>query len=598
MKKILLLIIAGLHVQCLFAQAPYSKETEEQIKQVENHLAGEVKIEGKEDYNIIERMTFYKVKGLSIAVIQNYKIVWAKGYGWADEQEKRPVTTTTLFEPGSISKSFNALGILKLVQDKKLDLNTDINTYLKSWKFPYDSVSGNKKITLANLLSHSAGLTVHGFPGYDRKDSIPTLSQVLDGKKPANTPAVRSQFEPGLKYQYSGGGTTISQLLLTDFTQMPYDKFISENVLKPMDMDNSFYTQPPPADKLNSVATGYRADGSMVENKFHVYPEQGAAGLWTTPTDLCKYIIETQLAYEGKSAKVLNREMTKLRLTPYLDESAALGVFIEDRSGVKYFQHGAGNEGFRGFYYGSLEGGNGVAVVVNSDNGDIMFELMNSVASVYNWKGFYHPLVKKEITIADSIQQKYTGIYLYENTLAIVLKREDGYYLFSNGKYMKMHFSGETDFFNTESPAEKKFTKDAAGHVNGYTRTKDGEQLPQMVKVMDVDTLKGSDDFFNNIGWTLLENKNYDEATRYLKRGLILHPGNLLIEGNLAHCYLFTNDYDGALKIYRQHLEETVAGGFTWKDMIRQDFTFFKNNKFDISLMDKAAADIKLDIGR
>ena len=181
MIKLLLLITLGLSVQFLLAQTPYSKEVGEQIKQVENHLAGEVKIYGVKDNNILDRMEFYKVKGLSIAVIQNYKIVWAKGYGWADEEEKRPVTTATLFEPGSISKSFNALGILKLVQDTKLDLNTDINTYLKSWKFPYDSLAGNKKITLANLLSHTAGLTVRGFPGYNRKDTIPALPQILDG---------------------------------------------------------------------------------------------------------------------------------------------------------------------------------------------------------------------------------------------------------------------------------------------------------------------------------------------------------------------------------------------------------------------------------
>ena len=158
MKKILLLLPALFGFGLLTAQNNYSKEVEEQIKQVENNLCGRVRIEGQAPYNISERMAYYKVKGLSVAVVQNYQLVWAKGYGWADEKEKRPVTPQTLFEPGSISKSFNALGVLKLAQDKKLDLNTDINTYLRSWKFPYDSLSKNKKITLMHLLSHSAGL--------------------------------------------------------------------------------------------------------------------------------------------------------------------------------------------------------------------------------------------------------------------------------------------------------------------------------------------------------------------------------------------------------------------------------------------------------
>ena len=368
MKKILLFLVVLFHVSGLKAQSTYSKEVEEQIKQFENNLAGRVQIKGKETFNIADRMAHYKVMGLSIAVVKDYKVVWAKGYGWADEKEKRPVTTATLFEPGSISKSLNAVGLLKLVQDKKLDLYTDINSYLTSWKFPYDEVSNNRKITLAQLLSHSAGLGVHGFPGYDLMEKIPTVPQVLDGQPPANTPAVRSLFEPGTKFQYSGGGTTISQLILTDVTHLPYDQFMYENVLKPIGMVNSFYTQPPPMDKRHLCATGYHNNGSAVPNRFHVYPEQGAAGLWMTPSDLCQFIIETQLAYEGNSSKVLTQEMTKLQLTPYNDVSSALGVFIDNRDGTLYFQHSAGNEGFCGQFYGSMEDGNGVAVFLNTDD--------------------------------------------------------------------------------------------------------------------------------------------------------------------------------------------------------------------------------------
>src|SRR5262249_22303127 len=149
-----------------------------------------------------------------------------------------------------------------------------------SWKFPYDSLSNGKKIILAQILSHSAGLTVHGFAGYERSAAIPTLPQILDGAAPANSPPVRSLFEPGIKVKYSGGGTTISQLILTDVTKQLYDMFMYENVLKPIGMSNSFYTQPPPADKLPLCATGYYPDGTPVAQQFHVYPEQAAAGLW------------------------------------------------------------------------------------------------------------------------------------------------------------------------------------------------------------------------------------------------------------------------------------------------------------------------------
>ena len=174
------------------AQTTYSPETLKKIKEVEHSISGSLLINDERPSTITERMKKYNVQGLSIAVIHDYKIVWAKGYGWADEAEKRPVTPETLFEPGSISKSLHALGVLKLAQDKKLDIYTDINSYLQSWKFPYDSLSKGKVITLAQILSHTAGLSTHGFPGHDISGPTPTLVQVLDGKTPAVTPAVRS----------------------------------------------------------------------------------------------------------------------------------------------------------------------------------------------------------------------------------------------------------------------------------------------------------------------------------------------------------------------------------------------------------------------
>ena len=167
MKTSNLIVAIFLFCTSAFSQTTYSPQTLEKINEVETNITGNILVNDERPSTILERMAKYKVKGLSIAVIENNKIAWAKGYGWADEGEKKPMTTETLFEPGSISKSLNAVGILKLAQDKKLDLYTDINTYLTSWKFPYDSISKGKKITLAQILSHNAGLTVHGFPGHD-----------------------------------------------------------------------------------------------------------------------------------------------------------------------------------------------------------------------------------------------------------------------------------------------------------------------------------------------------------------------------------------------------------------------------------------------
>lgn len=220
-KSALILLFFCTQVSSVYGQSSkeYSKEVQARIKNVENNLSSWVQIENNPTrWTLEERMKFYHANGVSIAVIRNYKIEWAKGYGWADSLQQKPVTTNTLFQAGSNSKSINAIGILKLVQEGKLNLNADINDYLKRWKFPYDSLSKGKKISIANLLSHTGGITVHGFDGYEYGTKIPTLVQILNGQKPANSEAIRSMYEPSLKYEYSGGGTTISQLIIEDVT--------------------------------------------------------------------------------------------------------------------------------------------------------------------------------------------------------------------------------------------------------------------------------------------------------------------------------------------------------------------------------------------
>jgi CubicO group peptidase (beta-lactamase class C family) len=455
----------------------YAQTDKEKILQVEKNLVGTIQLTGEAPWTIAERMAHYKIPGLSIAVIQNYQLIWAKGYGWANDSLKIPVTTQTLFQAASISKSLNGVGILKLVQDKKLDLYTDINTYLTSWHFPYDSLAKGKKITMANLLSHTAGLTVHGFRGYPQGTPLPTVVQILDGVKPANSDPVRSIFEPGIKSEYSGGGITISQLIVMDITHMPYAEYMKKEVLQPLGMTASTFSQPPAGIKPTLLATAYRGDGKPIEGNYHVYPEEAAAGLWTNPTDLAKYIIETQLAYKGKSAKVLNQATTILRLTPYLDKSAALGVFIDPDS-TGYFQHGGGNEGFRCQYYGSLKDGNGVVVMVNSDNGNILPEVVNSVSKVYGFKGLYHSTIKESVTVPDAVLQSYTGQYALSPTFIITIYKE--------GKVIYAQATGQgsfqiipetqTKFFPREFPAYLEFTKNTTGKVNALILYQNGQQ--------------------------------------------------------------------------------------------------------------------------
>jgi CubicO group peptidase (beta-lactamase class C family) len=594
MKKLILILSLVYSLGNARGQTTYSKEIQNQVKQVENNLSGRIIIDGK-PYNILDRMRHYNVKGLSIAVVRNYKLVWAKGYGWANEKEKRPVTIKTLFKPGSISKSLNAVAVLKLAQDKRLDLYTDINEYLRSWKFPYDSIAKGKKITLANLLSHTGGLSVYGgFPGYALKSNIPTIPAILDGKKPANTPAVRSLFEPGQQFQYSGGGIIISQLIITDLTHQPYEKFMYDSVLKPMGMLNSFYSALPPArNKLDKIAMGYTSKGAEVEATFHVYPEQAPLGLWTTPTELAGFMIQAQLAYSGKPKKFIDQQMAKLLLTPYIDNSATMGAFIGDRNGEKYFFHDAANEGYRGLYYGSVEGGNGLVVFVNSDDGNIILELLNSVASVYNWKGFDKPQNVNTIKLPQSIAQKYPGVYLYDGRIAEISNEKDGLYFWTEGQNCKMYFTTEKDFVNMEFQSEKSFILDSAENVIGYKRKVNGKEFSPASKIGNIDTLKAIPDQINSFAWHLLETKRFGKAILYLNRELALAPGDNTAVEFLAHCYLFNNEYDKAIKLYREYLDKKLDGQSS-SDILRSDFEFFMKNSFDETLIKKAMAELKL----
>lgn len=471
-----LLGIVSVFTAC--AQTP--SVLEERIKAVENHLAPNI-IYGDTvpSLTIEEQMKKYNIAGVSIAVIKDYKIDWAKGYGWADKEEKRPVTVNTRFQAASISKSLNSLGVLKLVQQGKISLETDINDYLRTWKFPYDSLSKNKKINVANLLSHTAGLSVHGFRGYRTTEAIPTVTQILNGEKPANSIAIRSVFEPGLKFQYSGGGTTISQLIVTDITGRRYEEYMQKEVLQPMGMSNSFFNQPPPA-ATKELATAYTR-GNPVPGKYHVYPEQAAAGLWTTPTDLSKYIIECQLTYEGKSpGKVINQEMMKKRMTPYIDKESALGVFILNKKGDLYFNHNGGNEGFLCNSFGSLSGGNGVVIMINGDNFQIISELSNSVARVYGWKDFYTPQFRTVYRPSKDTLQAYMGNYLLEKDTISFSFCGDQLCLRQNGDPetgMKTIFSNGTTFTLPDVPNASIKMMFTDGKVSAFELTQNGRTM-------------------------------------------------------------------------------------------------------------------------
>ena len=363
--------------------------------------------------SLAELMKTFNVPGVSIAVIENYKIVDAKGYGVIASDSSTPVTTKTLFQAGSISKPVAATGALSLVEQGKLSLDDDVNNKLTTWKVPQNEFTQTEKVTLRRLMSHTAGLTVHGFPGYDVDALVPSIVQVLNGERPANTEPIRVDIVPGTKSRYSGGGVTIEQLMMMDVTGKQFPALMRDLVLDKIGMTDSSYEQPLPPARAAMTAGGAYGDGKSVHGKWHIYPEMAAAGLWTTPTDLAKFAIEIALSKQGKANHILSQKMTQEMLTPVKDE-VGLGFFME-KDNPGQFGHNGADEGFQALLTMNADTGNGIAMMADSDNGiSVMNYILRRVAKEYAWNYKMEPDAGGDLFLVAKLKGTATALAQYD----------------------------------------------------------------------------------------------------------------------------------------------------------------------------------------
>jgi len=565
---------------------------EAQIKRVEQGLLPAVLIKGEPGFSITDRMKFYKVPALSVAVIKDFKIDWARAYGVKDLETNEPATTETLFQAGSISKSVNAMVVMKKVEQGKLSLDEDINTKLTSWKLPDNQFTAKKKVTLRNLLSHTAGTTVHGFPGYAINEKIPTLPQVLDGASPANTAAVRVDMEPGTQFRYSGGGTTITQLALTDIEKKPYPAIARETVLAPLGMRDSTYDQPLTTEWRKKAATGYRSNGSEVEGKIHIYPEMAAAGLWTTPTDLAKFAIEVQLSLAGRSNKVLTKQSVETMTSSFM-EDVGLGFFIEKHGNALYFGHGGADEGFRAELLVSRDKGYGVAVMVNSDNGQILREVIRGVAREYGWDEFL-PAPYEIISLDAAKLATFSGRYQVnpDRVLTIISSiTKTGPHAIAmlnalptgDAPFALLPIS-ETNFIRRDSQLKYNFVRPEGSSTGDYQLQVVGQEGTLQTKRLTEDMLvpfemllagkipEAIDGYrkikretpqnvtireerINNLGYSLLQEGKLAEATVLLKLNVEFYPDGWNTYDSLGEAYMKAGQKDLAISNYKKSLE-------------------------------------------
>lgn len=405
-------------------------------------------------YHILDRMKTYNIPSVSIAVIDKGKIAWVKSYGYADVAHQREANPETMYQVASISKSVNALGVMRLIQAGTLSLSTDIRTYLRTWSFPDNKFSTGKTITLKQLLSHTAGLSVHGFIGIPLGDSIPTVNQILDGKRPANNEPVVPISPPGERFEYSGGGSTLIRKILDDQVSSNYDSLMNNLVLTPLGMKSSSFSQPLHP-RFKNYAFGYDKQMQVLPSKYYLYPEQAAGGLWSTAKDIATFVLAIQNSLKTGSGLPIHKTATIEMLTP-MSESYALGFGLIEKGGEKYFYHEGQSYGYCAVYYGSFTTGQGLVVLANAypENGEpFLKEMVNTVATVYGWNQFYHPIKKKLYGVSDAELLRYVGEYTSEDgRMTIRIEKTLEGLTLTARRPERMYASGKDNFFLASSP--------------------------------------------------------------------------------------------------------------------------------------------------
>jgi CubicO group peptidase (beta-lactamase class C family) len=386
-----------------------------QISIIENGLVPKILIDSAGNtYSIEERMNLYKVPGISITVFKDDKIIWSKGYGLADSTENLKVDTTTMFQAASISKAVTAFALLKLVEKKQLDIDKDVNKYLIGWKIPENDFTKTEKVTIRRLLNHTAGISVSGFIGYRKSDTIPSTIEIITGK--GNTPAIVVEDIPGTRFSYSGGGYVILQKLIEDVSEMDFADFMEKEILIPLKMTNSTFNQYPKMKR----SLAYNNFGKAYEGGWFILPELAPAGLWTTSTDLAKFCMAVQQSFRGAKGAYLSQKMAMEMLTPI--NNWGLGVGIRGDGEDAFYFHGGKNPGFNSIIIDLFNKNLGIALMTNGEQGGTLRdEIVRSFAQYYNIKIQPPPRIVKTVPIDRNYINEFLGKYQWKENYFLEL---------------------------------------------------------------------------------------------------------------------------------------------------------------------------------
>lgn len=446
-------------------------------KQIEADVQKRVAVIGekKPKISIPQRMAEIQLPGASIAVIKNGELAWAAGYGIANSDTGAKVDKNTLFQAGSISKPVAALAALKLVEQGKIGLDEDVNPHLKGWQVKGDAISKSHPVTLRQLLNHTAGLTVHGFPGYALGEDIPSTVEVLQGK--GNTDEVTVDTTPGTEWRYSGGGYTVMQKLVEDITGKPFAEYTDKHILHAMGMMRSTYRHDLPEELKTNASSAFDRDGDMYETVYNYYPEKAAAGLWTTPSDIAKYVLHMQQIMNGKSDGILQKDTVKAMFELH-QKDWGLGPQMSKAGEQLLFGHGGKNLGFTNDFKAFVNQGDAIIVMTNGDGGgELIGELMITISEHYQ----FDIAKKKSISVfplSDDQRRGIAGDYKmitdigYKGEFIIEVREKDGQLMIDDPFVetpQRIVATSELAFVNALTGNDFVFNRNGGEKVTGLT---------------------------------------------------------------------------------------------------------------------------------
>jgi CubicO group peptidase (beta-lactamase class C family) len=454
----------------------------DRIARVEHGLLPRAVTQGQtgKPMTIAARMAYHGIPGMSIAVIDDGRVAWARAYGVRDRNRNTPIDIETLFQAASLSKPVTAFGAMLLVQQKRLELDGDVNQWLQPWK-------AGTTITLRQLLSHTAGMNVDGFSGYGPGARLPTITQILNGESPANNEPIRAVGPVGTKVLYSGGGYVIVQQLLANLTQSPFEDYMRREVFTPLGMTHSTFRQPLPVAAARNAAAGHQRNGSQLAGGAMTHPELAAAGLWSTPSDLAQLVIELQDALADRPARALKIGAAREILSGRVD-NAGLGVFLAGSNGPsRRFTHSGRNAGFDSRLVAYKNGRQGAVIMINQNNNEgFIDEVLESVAREYGWPDYVSAVPQAVyVEVPTKMQASYAGVYESETrpALTIVFENDKLFARPAGGTWFRLYPSSPTEFFAIENETRWTFVKGPGGEVTDVVaRTGDREVRRRRVR--------------------------------------------------------------------------------------------------------------------